>query len=220
MTLLALFKTPGKHNRVAAVQECCKNRLVILFRRGYDPQKRHWQHFDRAISAVEYAQSHGLLNLLEDTLLLAGWPSLSIRNMLDENEYLGFVDLFDGRSYESQEESRAQFLWALCSGEYSTTDDDSLDEEAEKICLSLGIDWVDTFQMMRESKAAYQRLSTPGSWLEEESGILIPGIDFEFPKQYGKYSNGRRREQISEWPCVRKILEEVEARAYADSEPR
>ena len=199
LALLLLFKSPGKHKKVAALRECCKHRMAILLQNGHDPQQCHGTFFrlwsyQKPISAVEFAKDCGVLDVLEDALTLAGWSSSHIHDIFEEDDYLGLVDLMDGISYMSQAQCREQFIWNLCAGKFLTICADDMEVEACEISASLGIWWDDVVNMIQASNAAFRLRSIPGGWNEEEDSLLIPGLDFPLPQYCG--------EDIPEWVCV------------------
>jgi hypothetical protein len=90
-------------------------------------------------------------------------------------------------------------LW----GYLTVSQDDLWGDLVKGLSASVGFLYSqDVRHMIYWANSAYLQKRTPGSWPAEETIRLVPGLDFPLPRQIAA-------PQISEWTCVREILDEA-----------
>jgi len=126
------------------------------------------------------------LSLWTSALSLTGWSEFEIRDLLDEDYYLGIPELLDGCQFTTRKENCEEFLELLVTGWLR-------EGTADRISIHPG-EWARYIQgdfrtpsawslkkLLGEVGQVLSQKSTPGSWPEDEELRLTTGVDFQNP---------------------------------------
>lgn len=144
----------------------------------------------------------------EKHLTMPGWTTDEIQELFDESLYHEMPELLDGTiTYTSQEENRDDLMQNLCRLGLVIPSGDATYSECDKrsdISMHTGIAWQKVNWILDEARVYLGQTRVPGSWPEERSLLLVPGIDFPFED-----ATSGKDESIAEWPYVQRLLDEA-----------
>jgi len=192
---------------------CIYSRLVIMIQHGLDPRGISFIQADyglvprqvkrtmrRPLSCTEYAQFLGLETLWARSLAGAGWSTADIDDLFEEDLVLATTSLLSGRiEYRTQDDNRRDFIQAVRLGKFADLEEETIHVLSFQFEFELGLRSYHVSGIIIEACSVFRERMTPGSWLDEENTVLMPGKDFQLPY------NVLDDYQLKDWQCIREI---------------